>query len=166
MEVHTTGPDASLLVTHANDAQQAHHFSTQPIPGAIPLHLTPIGDRAPYAAHPITGVRVSTAQSQGISTYARIPRQDYLLVTAMLGITQYLALLRNSFLIPEDLLRQTPCRCLFKPTLFIEDFASAFDNPHLCRQCAMFYEALCHPEEIQALLATIQRIQKTAPCAA
>lgn len=104
-------------------------------------------------------VRVSTWQAEGISRYAGVTRETFLLLGAVLGLAQLEALRCNPALRPEDFVHDMPSDCLYVPSRIRADLALALESPYVCPGCLMFYRCLMAEPETQAILAVLDHIR-------
>lgn len=151
----TDSGEGAAVAAWGNGVQHVYHFGTRADPGAVPVRFVAADRAAPFQASRGSGVVVTTWQSAPISVYAGIPRAAYMGVLSLLGVAQYRALALNPLLHEEDLLRETPCGCLFARRLLIEEYALLFESPHLCSPCRRFYQELLPRDELRALLQAI-----------
>ncbi len=105
------------------------------------------------------GITVSSGQSAGISRYAGIEHERFLLICTLLGLTAWRTLSLNPDLILEDLQHPESNACLFAPRAHRQDYAllfDRFDQPAICPGCIDFYRCLGVELEIDALLTVLK----------
>lgn len=154
VEVRGGVDDVSALLQYAPGQQQGYVFGRAPEADAV-LRLVAREGPAPFGVSVDGTVVVCTWQSAGFSRYAGLQRGEYLLLLSLLGLTQWHALQRNPDLIPEDLVADAACGCLFERRPLLEDFAVLMDAPHICAGCQRFYEQLCDDDAWKALNNTL-----------
>jgi hypothetical protein len=157
VEVRGGFEDVTALLQCTPGPQRCYAFGVE-LPADVVLRLVSREGPAPYGVAADGTVVVCTWQSAGFSRYAGLGRGEYLLLLSMLGLTQWHALRHNPGLIPEDMVAQAACGCLFERRLLLEDFAVLMDVPHICAGCRSFYGQLCAPEAWRALETTLQQI--------
>ena len=126
----------------------------------VRLDITPQCMPAPYKVCPLRGVTLSTWQSEGISRYAGISQNAYMVLCGLLGISQWSVLNTNPLLRPYDFGHPPDSNCLFVQPHGIENFALLLEDPQICRGCVDFYHCLGADAEIVALLDALARLRR------
>lgn len=109
---------------------------------SAPMHLVNANDLAPFSVRRETGVAVNTHSSANLSRYLGISEEDYVMMGALLGLTQWRVLERNSLLNPEDWLQEDHAPCLFTPRMTVYDYALMLERAPICAGCREFYRCL------------------------
>lgn len=107
------------------------------------------------------GIAVSSGQSAGISWYAGIEHERFLLICSLLGLTTWRTLSLNPILKLEDLHHPESDVCLFAPRAHRQDYAllfDRFDQLTICPGCIDFFRCLGAEPEIDALLTVLNRV--------
>ena len=115
---------------------------------------------APYKVCPLRGVTLSMWQSEGISRYAGISQNAYMVLCGLLGLSQWSVLNANPLLRPYDFGHPPDSNCLFVQPHGIENFALLLEDPQICRGCVDFYHCLGADLEVVALLDALARLRR------
>lgn len=150
--------NTSGLIQLSQRVQKCFFFTRQPRSEAVRLQVTDSPGNDLFQADRATGVTISTWQSEGISRYAHLPCDAYLLVCSLLGLTQWRALTLNPLLVEEDFIHGTPSTCLFSSRPFKQDYALLFEEPHVCSGCLAFLRCLGAEPEVEALLQALSLV--------
>ncbi len=144
------GDEADILVTQVHCGTSAADF-----------RLTITGDRRPalFNVDRARGVSVSMYQCEGLCQYAKLDRNAYFRLCALLGKIQWRALVLNPLLVEEDLTHESPSRCLFAPQTYKQDCALVLENPFVCSGCVEFYRCLGAEREMAALHSLLDEIR-------
>lgn len=162
IDAYLSGPGEEALQLEAlgNKLQERFRFIVQPRPGAAPVQLR---QSLPGLLHVSRhqGVLVSLDQSEGISLYAGIPRQLYVLSCVMLGLLYWRVLVLNPLLVWEDMfVREAPeCLCAARATL--QEYALAFERPWVCPSCLEFFRCVGVEPETAALQEVLSHLIQT-----
>ena len=126
----------------------------------VRLNITRQCMSAPYKVCPLRGVTLSMWQSEGISRYAGISQNAYLVLCGLLGISQWSVLNANPLFRPYDLIHPPDSNCLFVQPGGIENFALLLEDPQICAGCVDFYHCLGADGEVIALLDTLAGLRR------
>lgn len=161
--------DARRLIESANRAQTCYRFepASAYAQAAEPPHAP--GRRVPltirheplhglFVTSRSDGVEISTDQSLGRCQYAGLEIQEYLLLCALLGLTQWSVLEGNPLIQPEDFSHSSEARCLFAALDVLEDYALLLESPWVCPGCTQFYHCLGADSEFQVLRDLLGRL--------
>ncbi len=142
-------------------ANNEYHSTPEKInKNSIRLNITRQIMTAPYTVCTRRGVTLSMWQSEGISRYAGISQNTYLVLCGLLGISQWSVLNSNPLMRPEDLMHPQASRCLFVRPDGIQNFALFLEEPRVCQGCVDFYHCLGADSEVTALLDALAAIER------
>lgn len=144
-------------------ANNEYHSTPERIDkNSIRLNITRQFMTAPYKVSTRLGVTLSMWQSEGICRYAGISQNAYLILCALLGISQWSVLNSNPLLRLEDLMHPQASNCLFVRPDGIQNFALFLEKPRVCRGCVDFYHCLGADREVIALLDTLATLDRAS----
>lgn len=126
----------------------------------VRLNITRQCMSTPYQVCPLRGVTLSMWQSEGISRYAGISQNAYMVLCGLLGMSQWSVLNTNPLLRPYDLIHPRNANCLFAQPGGIENFALLLENPQICGGCVDFYHCLGADGEVIALQDTLAGLRR------
>ena len=151
--------DTIRFVRLANGVQDRFRFSGEEgNEQAVSVRITETPSDDLFGADRHGGVTISAWQSDGICHYLGIQRESYFVVASMLGLTHWITLVRHPMLIAEDLIHESPGRCIFAKARTIQDYCLLLESPHVCNDCLDFYRCLGAELEIEALLRALRRL--------
>ena len=153
MDVYISGPPEDVrLLAECNGWQKRFRFRDAPVTGAVRLAVADVEARRPFSVSRGDGILISTHESDGICRYAGIGKDFYLAVCSLLGLVQWRALVLNELLIWEDFfVHEEPPGCLYAARDTIQEYALAFECPHVCDACLEFFRCLGAEPEVMAL---------------
>ncbi len=126
----------------------------------VRLNITRQCMSTPYKVCPRRGITLSMWLSEGISRYAGISQNAYIVLCGLLGMSQWSVLNSNPLLRPYDFIHPPASDCLFVRPRGIEDFALLLEDPQICGGCVDFYHCLGADAEIIALLDALAGLRR------
>jgi len=167
IEVSVSGPaeEIAQLKALGNKSQARFRFTLQLNAGAVPLELRQKLRSGLLNVSRHRGVLVSLDQSEGISHYAGIPRDLYVLCCSVLGLVYWRVLALNPLLVWEDLLVREGPECLCAARTTLQEYALAFERPWVCPACLEFFRctgAEFETAALQEVLSLLTAAQKSA----
>jgi len=158
VEVNAPGPWWPKFQSLARQVQSRFLFvkGLQPLGPSLQVVGWPMP--RPFLVDRRQGVVVTTWQGEGLCSYARLELEEYLLLCALQGLTQWRALQLNPLLIEEDLNHHVPPLCLFAVPPTTQEYALLLEEPQICRGCLQFYCCLGAEEEIRVVQQVIDHV--------
>lgn len=127
----------------------------------VSLYLAP----NPFALFSVSredGVRLSTDDCGPISRYLGVTEDDYLLMGALLGLSQWRVLDFNPLIRPEDGMQCSDNTCLYAPRNSVRDYALVLEQAHVCSSCRQFYRCLGVETELCLIQEFAERFNRSA----
>ncbi len=158
MNVHVSGsPEDTLALMRVVRLHEINFaFCDEIGPGVTPIHISDFTNGVLASVDRSRGILISTYQRDGICTYTGLDHGSYLLLCALLGVTQWRTLALNPLLVAEDFHHGPPCKCLFSHQPCKEDFALLLEDPEVCMSCLEFYRCLGVERDVDALTGYIR----------
>lgn len=151
--VHISGPpeDTLAFMRVARLHEIGFAFTDEMASDVAPIQITDEMNSALVCVDRACGICISTYQREGICMYTGLDNGSYLMLCALLGVTQWRTLEMNPLLVAEDFHHGPACRCLFSHQICKEDFALVLEDPEVCTSCLAFYRCLGVEREVDTL---------------